>query len=358
MGVQTASQPEPLDVHGALEALLTEEEAPPEERKVAKETPPAEEDLTQPKVEEPGEEPEPIAAEEEGEPAAEEEGEPGAEEEGDGTVRTMSDLAEMFEIEEAELLGHLQIAGSNGETVSLARVIETYHQAPEAVRQFEELKTQKAAFEQEAANLRTRTDESIRELAVNAQVLLDMTNEEFKDVDWSRLEREDQTQYLILKTKQQDRAKVIQGAVEKMRGLEQGRTQEIQAVTGAQRQEQISVLHEKMPSWRDPVVATAAMKETHAYLTETGFSADEIDGIADHRAIMVAWEAAQYRKLKNQTPKKLEKLKGLPNLKRVLKTGSRRDASADNTKDAQKKIDRLKKTGDDRDAAAIFEGMI
>jgi hypothetical protein len=124
------------------------------------------------------------------------------------------------------------------------------------------------------------------------------------------------------------------------------------------RQGEIAALHTKMPEWADQAVAQIAMKETQDFLSASEFTPEEINGISDHRYLLVAWKAAQFDKLQQQAPKKLDKLRSLPKPQRVLKSGVRRDASSDAAKKAQKKFDRLRETGDERDAATVLEGLL
>ena len=366
--------PEP-DILSRLETLLgdaPEDAATPED---APETKPPEirippQDVTQPKVElsKPSESDEvaeevaadAVAEEEttEAEAAAEDEtsAEDAAEEEG---INTVSDLAKMFEVKESELLDHLQVDSGNGESISLSRVIETYKNAPDAVRRWDELQGEQATFRQEAQNLRTTTDAHVRELAVHAQVLLDMTNEEFANVDWERLKLEDSTQYLLLKEKQKERATAIGTAIEKLRAVDQQRTQEPAPGARLNRDTELRSLRTAMPEWNDQDVAKAAMDEVNTYLAEDrGFSIEEINGLMDHRYLLVAYDAARYRNLKKQAPEKLKGLRGLPKPKAVLRSTARRDPRADAQKQSQKNFDRLKETGTEEDAARVLEDLL
>jgi hypothetical protein len=345
-----------LDIQTRLEGLLGDEAPPPEKQENSQATkeelevqPPVEKDDTQ-------EGDEPLLADdaESKEPALKQEE---ATEEG-GEIQTLSDLAKMFEVEETEMLDQLQVDDGRGNTVNLSDVLTSYRQAPEAVQRYEEMKAQQIAFQAEAAALRERTDNSMRDLAVNAQALLDITTEDFKDINWKALEVEDPQQYLILKNKQSERGAVIQGAINKLKAAEQQRITDLQASGGKDRQTEVAALHRQMPAWSDPAVAQVAMADTQQFLAASAFSPEEINAISDHRYLLVAWKASQFDKLQKNAPKKLAKLKSLPKPKNVLRAGARREASGDTRKQAQKNFDRLKETGDERDAARLFEELL
>jgi hypothetical protein len=263
----------------------------------------------------------------------------------------------MFEVDETTMLDHLQVDTGTGKQVSLSQVISSYRNAPEAVHQWEEFQGERAAFQQESAQYRANMDEAVRGLAVNAQTLLDITNEEFKDVNWKELETEDPQTYLILKNKEAERGAAVRMAIDKLRGAEQQRLTELQSNSVKNRKDEIATLHRKMPEWSDKETAQEAMSDTNSYLAEEGYSQEEINGIVDHRYLLTAWKAAQFDKLKKQAPKKLQKLRGLPKPK-TLRSGARRDTSGDERKKAQAKFDRLVKTGDERDAAQLLEEFL
>jgi hypothetical protein len=348
--------PDSQDIEGRLQALLDDSPPPPvepENSQAIKEEPvivkPDDEEGTQEEVT-------PDGDGEEGEPevkAAAEEGEP------DDAINTISDLAKMFDVEETEMLDQITIDTGNGTSVPLSKVISTYKNAPDAIHRWEELQGAQNNFQAEAEQMRQRTDVAVRDLAHHAQALLDITTEEFKDVNWKALEVEDPQRYLILKNKQAERGAAISGAIEKLKGVEQQRQAEVNANSAQNRQGEMAALSRKMPAWSDQEVANAAMSDTQNYLATTeGFSADEINAISDHRQLIVAWKASQYDKLKKQAPKKLQSLKGLPKPKNVLRSGARREASGDANKKAQANFDRLVKTGDERDAARLFEELM
>jgi len=351
-----------LDILRRLEEAITDEPIPPaipeDAQEIEIKVPP--QDRAPAQNEPDDEEPPPIAAKavEEGEAEATPSDAATAAEQGEDEVHTLSDLARLFEVEEAELLEHLSVDSENGESVPLGKVIEAYKKAPQVTREYEAFKQKEAEITRQSAELRSKTDDAIRELAVHTQALLDMTQEEFKDVNWSQLKAEDPSQYVYLKERQRERGDIIQRSIEKMKAIENERIETFQKERQANRSQEVARLHQKMPDWTKPDVANAAMQETAAFLSEAGFSQEEINSIEDHRYLLVAYEAAQYRKIKNQAPKKLDKLRGLPKPKAVLRSSARRDSATDAQRNTQKKMDRLRQTGDERDAARLFEELL
>jgi hypothetical protein len=351
--------PEDPDILSRLTSLVDDVEPAPADPSNAQETKPLPvvdpPDDTPAQVE-PGDEPEPLAADDEPEVSSSEIA-TGAEVD-DDEIKTTADLAKMFEIEETALLDNLQVDTGDGNQVALSKILSTYKNAPEAAQRMDQLTVREQQFEAESTQLRTKADEQLREMAAHTQILLDMTQDEFKDVEWKRLEVEDPAHYLILKERQRERGGAIQGAIERMKAIEQDRTGDMQTAAAKNRSAEIATLHTKMPEWTDPVVAKAAMEDTHEALVHYGFSQDEINLLSDHRYLLVAHDAAQFRKLKKQAPQKLETLRNLPKTTSVIRSTARRDTQAVARKSAQKNMDRLRKSGDERDAAKIFEELV
>jgi hypothetical protein len=359
------------DIHSRLVSLLDDDDHAPKAPKDSQPTKEGEEPevVIEPQIGDdlqPDEEPEdetPLVADDEDEAKAaaaakaEGEEEPEGDEGDDDAINSLGDVAKVFDVEEAEFLNHIQVDTGTGQKVPLSKVISSYRNAPAAVHQWEEFQGERASFQQEATQYREKMDATVRDLAVHAQTLLDITNEEFSGVDWKQLETEDPQTYLILKNKESERGAVIKQAIDKLRGAEQQRLTDLQANSVKTRKDEIAKLHGKMPEWSDKEKAQEAMSDTQEYLVAEGFNAEEINGIQDHRYLLTAWKAAQYDKLKQQAPKKLQKLRGLPKPK-TLRSGARRDTSGDERKKAQANFDRLKKTGDERDAARRLEEFL
>lgn len=361
--VAPTGQPAP-DILERLESFLDPEEAP-EVAEEARETKSVETQEPPIPIKEPGEEPPPVAAEEE---ASEEEvvsAEAGESEEataaevGDDEINTFGDLAKMFDVEESALLDHLTIQTEDGETVSLAKVVTTYKNAPDAVRRWETLEADRVTFQQEAAQMRATTDEQVRELAVHSQVLLDMVQEEFGGIDWERLKVEDTTQFLLLKDKQRERGQAISTAIQKLKVVDQQRQTDPSPGTKLDQVVEMATLHRKMPEWNDKEVALSAMEQSHSYLiNDIGFTEADVNSIEDHRYLLVVHDAAQWRNLQKKAPEKLATLRNLPKPKAVLRSTARRSAGQDSQNKTKQLRARLHKTGDTRDAARLIEELM
>lgn len=107
------------------------------------------------------------------------------------------------------------------------------------------------------------------------------------------------------------------------------------------------VLLEKLPSWRDEKRAVAEQKVIANYLLDIGYTADELNELIDHRALLVARDAALYRASK-QAKQKQHKPHRAP-----IKPGAATRTTAKEAA-AAKAVERLKRNPDSLDALASF----
>lgn len=272
-------------------------------------------------------------------------------------INTLEDLAKEFDIPTEEFLGHIEVEGPNGK-VTLGAALDAFRVAPEAASRWDEIKQAEERLINLDQTMQAKNNEHARDLIAHTQVLMDELNADFGKVDWDMLERDDASAYVILKHKEASKQQKVNGAIASLKKLEADRNSNTEVVTAETRQREQSALYRKMPDWKDPKNSRRAMDEVQNFLVSSGFSQDEINGLVDHRFLLVAYQASKYNELQKQAPKKIEKLTRLPST-RTLKSSARR--VGDRT-DAQKKhagrVNKLKSTGSDLDAALLLEAHI
>jgi hypothetical protein len=144
-----------------------------------------------------------------------------------------------------------------------------------------------------------------------------------------------------------------------MQGRHRAWQQENSDDLAASYQREMELVTTKMPAWKDPEKAKAAMEQVQKTLLDVGYTQAEIEGISDHREMLTAWKASEYDRLTATKKGTLErKVLRLPksNLKRSARDEG---ASAREAKKAEgSKWERLEQSGDERDAAALMFDMI
>lgn len=116
-------------------------------------------------------------------------------------------------------------------------------------------------------------------------------------------------------------------------------------------QQESAKLRQFMPVFADPVKAQVETAAVRKYALKDGYSEDEVSAITDARYVRTMWKAAQYDRLVEAKQGKLKELKTVPPVARPGAHPSRDAAKADKETELR---DRLHKTGDIHDAAALL----
>lgn len=292
----------------------------------------------------------PAAAEEEqAAEGAAAEGATTAPESDEETIDTLSDLAKVFEVDENEFVEHLQVSTADGAKVSLKTVLDAYAQGPASNE------TVRAEVEKQTVERQKALDGQIDALTkATAQVLARMDARK-TNIDWEKLKQENPAGYIALLEEHEADRREAAAALERLEAQ--------QKVAEAEREKQHKAFVEEesrkvlrlMPEWRDPEKAKQASAEIRGYLREKGMSDDQIDGISDAISLTTVWEAAQYRKTQAKKPESLKRLRGVPTRKALAAT-ARRDTTPNEARQKQRaaQFDRLRRSGDVRDAAVLM----
>jgi len=113
-------------------------------------------------------------------------------------------------------------------------------------------------------------------------------------------------------------------------------------------------LAEAIPEYADEQKSVQVKKDIRDYAKKIGWSDEELASVYDSRAVLTLYRAMQYDKLIGNKANVTKKVNEAP---KMLKAGVSRQtyANEDQTKKAQNK---LKQTGNIRDAASVFERFI
>ena len=107
-----------------------------------------------------------------------------------------------------------------------------------------------------------------------------------------------------------------------------------------------------IPDWRDEAKFKQAKSRIVAYMAERGFSEQEIGSLMDHRALLVAYDAARFRESQKALKASAKQLGQKP---QVAKPGASVSKAQAGDEQAKALRQQLKKTGRLEDAAKLFE---
>lgn len=111
-------------------------------------------------------------------------------------------------------------------------------------------------------------------------------------------------------------------------------------------------LFKAIPDWRDDAKFKQARGRILAYMAERGFSEQEVGSLMDHRALLVAYDAARFRESQKALKASAKQLGQKP---KVAKPGASATPSESNDEQTKALRQQLKKSGRLDDAAKLFE---
>lgn len=166
--------------------------------------------------------------------------------------------------------------------------------------------------------------------------------ERYKAVDWSNLDVET---YIKAKhqmdTLKEQASEMHQRLGQKAQQFANWRTQQAHQLL----QSGEHFLKQAIPNWGDD-----AKKEVFSQALQAGYTEDELKQVFDPRFVKLAWEAAQFRRLQAGKSVAVQQAQKAPP---VVKPGATQNTAARESKYKDART-RLKKSGDLRDAAALF----
>lgn len=154
--------------------------------------------------------------------------------------------------------------------------------------------------------------------------------------DWAKLAAEDPAEYVQKWAQYQSRMGRVQQMFEEQARLQQEQMRGYLA-------EQERLLAEKVPEWTQPESKQKLGRQVGDYLREIGFSPEEIGGMADHRLLVVALDAARYREQQRQQ-RAIETKKVMPAPTKVQTPNAATDGKPDPKRNTQR-LQQAKRSG-------------
>ena len=243
---------------------------------------------------------------------------------------------------------------ANGEEleVSLDELLNGYSRTADYQKKTQSLAEQRKSVEAERVKIdeaaRTR-DTYAQRLQVIEQLLSTQDTENLQE-----LKESDPIAYAIKVAERSERDKQLQ-AVQAER---QRVSQEQQTLQGQRLHQHIQAEQEKLksaiPEFKDEAKAEVIRRDIRSYAKSIGFSDQELSQVYDSRAVQTLYKAMQYEKLVAGKAGATKKVASAP---KTLKPGTSNPQSSE--QEAKKKdFAQLRKTGNKRDAARLFERFL
>lgn len=120
--------------------------------------------------------------------------------------------------------------------------------------------------------------------------------DKYANVDWVELAKSDPAQYVSLQAEYQQYATRLQIAQAEQHRIETQTQAQRTAEMKERLQQEQTRLAEKIPEFSDPVKGPVLRTELKSFLKKTGYTDDEIAGLGDSRAALIAYKAMKYDK--------------------------------------------------------------
>lgn len=289
----------------------------------------------------------------ENEEVSEEEAESEVEEEDDSEEEVEEETDEE-EVEAEEPSYTIKVDGEESE-VSLEELKAGYQRQSDYTRKSQALA--EGRKENEAIQTEREQLEQERQMYANGLEMLQEQQQsklqEFDTVEWATLKEDDPYTYMIKKDEYRDAQEKVNNVAQQrdfVRQQEATRAQELQTEFVQRERASLETL---LPEWFDSNSTIQA--DIEKFAISSGFAADEISQLADHRSVLILKKAMEFDRLSNKVTAKKKVVKKVP---KVQKSG-RGKVKAEATNDALKKQrTKLRKSGSTDDAASVFENFL
>jgi hypothetical protein len=280
----------------AILSLLTPEEEKPEEEKVE----PTEVEESQP--------------EEEDESFEEEEEEEASEEEDESESADEEDEEELYAVTvDGEEVG-----------VNLDELMRGYSRQSDYTK-----KTQQIAEDRrEIESLQEKYNSEIAQIQAERNQYVEMLGnivqqssgelEKFTGIDWQTLKDNDPIEYVTKREEYREAQEKIQSFRNQQAQVHQAQQSEMRKARESLIKEEQGKLASVMPEMANEETRPVRVKELQTYALGQGFTQEELDGLIDHRSVIVLDKARKYDEMQKANPK-AKKLKNKP---KVVRSGS------------------------------------
>lgn len=264
--------------------------------------------------------------------------EPSADRDADAEAQQAQQQPELIEV---------TLPGGETAKVTLEELRKGYSREADYTR-----KTMKHAEEAKAFEIQKAQQlEAFKQVLGTLQAELDAVVVNESKVDWEKLRQENPAEFVRWKEyfrDMKDKREAVQRERDTVARAEAEKSQRQFMETLKAEAEQLA---KKLPVFADPEKGAKARADLRGYLLNNGYQAQDIDMLADHKAVTIAYKAMLYDKLQSSKPQVEKRVVSLP---KVQKPGAALDADALSVQKRTALEQKLRKSGRIEDAAAIF----
>jgi len=172
--------------------------------------------------------------------------------------------------------------------------------------------------------------------------------------DWQALLKSDPIEYLNQRQLYEQRQAALKKGQDELATIAQRNQAENAAAYKSHLARQQDELLAKLPEWKDEAKARTERDAIRTYLKEQGYSHEDVEGISDHRAVILGRKAMLYDQMMAKASAAAKLVHKAP--AKVEKPGTTSDA--DPTDGRTRAMRQLQKTGSVEDAAKVFAAIL
>lgn len=240
----------------------------------------------------------------------------------------------------------------DGQKVKVDELKKGYLRQSDYTRKTQQVAEARKALETELESIRVERSQYEQLLPALQQQLHQLANQE---PDWDALYQQDpftavqeERKWRVAMQQRQEQLEAIQAEQSRLASLRQ--SEQLKQLEHHLSQER-DLLLERIPAWKDTKVAAAERKKVKEYAQSIGFSAEELEAVTDHRAVIGLYKAMKYDEMMAKRAQ-AQPRQTVP----VARPGT--PAAGKKTSDVTREKQRLAKTGRVQDAAKLIERLI
>ena len=247
-------------------------------------------------------------------------------------IKELSDLAEHIQVDVGDLYnieipyGHL--VDGQRKTFTLGDVKDKLPEFEASIAAREQAEATYNRYYEAESQVNQIIEQQAQQAATVLEAAQQTLMQEAAEINWQQLQMENPGEW----AKQSEKFRQKQA---KLHQIGQQAAQQIQSQKAAFEQQSNAMKEEKLqreqqallraiPEWRNEETATSERTALTEYMREAGFTADELNNVDDHRALVLARKAMMYDQIKangDVAQKKVVKI-----AKKIVKPGARQTA--------------------------------
>lgn len=267
----------------------------------------------------------------------------------EGETLELADLAGVIGLDEdkldvdesGQIVIKTKIDGEEG-TAKLADLVKSYQLEGHLNKQNMEVQEQRKQLEQHRSELDQQFQEKVQQAEDMANLAWTELNNEYQSIDWNNLRVEDPAEYAAKQNDfQQRQTRITQMAQTFEQERQQKKTEQAGRMNEYLREEGVK-LKNAIPEWTDSSIAETERADIRKYAISSGYAPEEIDGLADHKSVVILRKAMLYDQLRG---KKASVTKRVVKTPKVVKPG-RATTKQERVQSSQKQAkERFKQSG-------------